>query len=253
MQLDKKVAIVTGASSGIGAATAELFAAHGAKVVLGARRETELNAVVERIKETGGDAIALAGDVQSEAYAQDLVNCATQHFGGLDIAFNNAGTLGALGDVPSILAEDWDTTLQTNLTSGFYAAKYQLPAMLARGSGSLIFTSSFVGYTIGLPGMTAYAASKAGLIGMTQCLAAEYGPQNIRVNALLPGGTNTAMAPDRETDPEGFDGIANFHALKRIADPSEIADAALFLASGSSSFVTGSAMLVDGGNSILKM
>lgn len=252
MQLENKVALITGASSGIGAATAKLFAAQGAKVILGARRKPELNDVAQKIEQNGGTAIAIVGDVQDEQYSQTLVDAAVEQFGGLDIAFNNAGTLGALGDLPSIKGADWDATIRTNLTSGFYGAKYQLPALQNRGGGSLIFTSTFVGYTVGLPGMAAYAASKAGLIGMAQCLAAEYGPQNIRVNALLPGGTNTRMAPDRATDPESYDAIASFHALKRIADPEEIANAALFLASDSSSFVTGSAMLVDGGNSILK-
>lgn len=131
--------------------------------------------------------MSLAGDVKSESYARDLVDLALTRFGGLDIAFNNAGTTGTPGSIEELELTQWQETLDTNLTSAFVGAKYQIPAMLARGGGSLIFTSTFVGHTTGLPGMAAYAASKAGLIGLTRVLAAEYGAQGIRVNALLPG------------------------------------------------------------------
>ena len=124
--------------------------------------------------------------------------------------------------------------------------------MRARGGGSLIFTSSFVGFSSGLPGMSAYGASKAGLVGLARCLAVELGPENIRVNALLPGGTDTPMGGDFADAPEALDHVRSLHALKRIAAPEEIAKAALFLASDQSSFVTGSAMLADGGNSVCK-
>ena len=253
MQLTDKIAIITGASSGIGKASAILFAQAGAKLVLGARRQQKLDQIVNEIRSTGGEAIALAGDVQDENYAAALVVQAKSEYGGLDIAFNNAGILGTLADVASISNADWQQTLQTNLTSAFYAAKYQIPAMIERAGGSIIFTSSFVGHTIGFPGMAAYAASKAGLIGMMQCLAVEHGPAGIRVNALLPGGTKTPMAGDFSADPTAENSIAQFHALKRMAEPEEIGKAAVFLASDASSFVTGSAMLVDGGNSITKV
>ena len=252
MQLLGKVAIITGASSGIGEAAARLFAKEGARLVLGARRKDRLEGIVADIGERGGESVALPGDVREERYAAALVEAAVSRFGGLDIGFNNAGIIGAMDAVPSMSAEDWDATLKTNLTSAFYGAKYQIPAMRDRGGGALLFTSSFVGHTIGFPGMAAYAASKAGLIGMTQCLAVEHGPNGIRVNALLPGGTRTAMAGDFSDDPTAEEGIAQLHALKRMADPEEIARAAVFLASDAASFVTGSAMLVDGGNSITK-
>ena len=242
-----KVAIVTGASSGIGRAAAVLFAQHGAKVVLGARRHAVLEGVATDIRDEGGHAIALPGDVTEEAYARDLVGAAIATFGGLDIAFNNAGTLGAMGDPAGVSRDAWQETLDTNLTSAFFGAKHQIPAMLDRRGGSVIFTGTFVGHTTGLPGMAAYAASKAGLIGLTRTLAAEYGPRGIRVNTLLPGGTDTAMAPDDE-DALAF--IRNKHALKRIATPGEIARSALYLASDMSSFTTGAAMLVDGGVSM---
>lgn len=252
MQLHGKVAIITGASSGIGAAAAKLFAQEGARLVLGARRRDRLDGIVAAVGETEGEAVALPGDVKEERYAAALVETALSRFGGLDIGFNNAGIIGAMRDAPSTTAEDWERTLRTNLTSAFYGAKYQIPAMYDRGAGSILFTSSFVGHTVGFPGMAAYAASKAGLIGMTRCLAVEHGPGGIRINALLPGGTRTPMAGDFSRDSKAAERIAQLHAVKRMADPEEIAQAALFLASDAASFVTGSAMLVDGGNSVSK-
>lgn len=248
--LSDKVAIVTGASSGIGYATAKLFSREGAKVVVAARRQPELDALVDEIVQAGGHAVALAGNVKDEAYAKALVQLAVDRFGGLDVAFNNAGTIGDPGATPDMPLADWEETIGTNLTSAFLGAKYQLPAMLARGGGSLIFTSTFVGYTVGLPGMAAYAASKAGLIGLTQALAAEFGPHGIRVNALLPGGTDTPMGRIFANTPDTLAFVQGLHALKRMASPQEIARSALYLACDASSFTTGSALLADGGLSI---
>lgn len=154
-----------------------------------------------------------------------------------------------MGPVTNMTNANWDGVIATNLTSAFHAAKHQIPALNKRGGGSIVFTSTFVGHTIGLPGMAAYAASKAGLIGLTQVLAVEHGAENIRVNALLPGGTKTEMAGD---DPKAHEWVASIHALKRMAEAEEIAKAALFLISDQSSFVTGSAMTADGGNSVTK-
>jgi NAD(P)-dependent dehydrogenase (short-subunit alcohol dehydrogenase family) len=134
--LTNKVAIVTGASSGIGRATAKLFAEQGAKVVVAARRKVELDALVSEIAEAGGEAVALAGDVRDEAYAKALVDLAARTFGGLDIAFNNAAIIGSMGPVSGLSRADWTETLETNLTSAFLGAKYQVPAMIERGGGS---------------------------------------------------------------------------------------------------------------------
>jgi NAD(P)-dependent dehydrogenase (short-subunit alcohol dehydrogenase family) len=248
LALANKIAIVTGASSGIGRATAKLFAEEGARVVAAARRQKELNALVAEIDDAGGRAIALAGDVKDEAYAKSLVELAVKEFGGLDIAFNNAGSVGEMGDTTRLSVIGWRETIDTNLTSAFLGAKHQIPAMLDRGGGSLIFTSTFVGHTVGMPGMAAYAASKAGLIGLTQVLAAEYGRHGIRVNALLPGGSDTPSLT--ATTPEERAFVEGLHALKRIARPEEIARSALYLASDLSSFTTGTALLADGGVSI---
>ncbi|TGQ82204.1 SDR family oxidoreductase [Mesorhizobium sp. M8A.F.Ca.ET.207.01.1.1] len=248
LALSNKIAIVTGASSGIGRATAKLFAEEGARLVISARRQTELDAIAAEIEDAGGTAVALAGDVTDETYAKALVELAVGSFGGLDIALNNAGSVGLMGPVPDMSAQTWHGTIDTNLTSAFLGAKYQIPAMLERGGGSLIFTSSFVGYTAGMPGMAAYAAAKAGLIGLTQVLAAEYGPKGLRVNALLPGGTDTPGATT--TTPEARASVEGLHALKRMAQPQEIARSALYLASDASSFTTGTALFADGGVSI---
>lgn len=250
--LNDKVAIVTGASSGIGRAIATLFASEGAKVVVAARRAELLDALVEEIEAEGGIAFAMPGDVADESYADQLVGEATSRFGGLDIAVNNAGVLGPMGPTTEVGREAWDETMEINLTSAFLGAKYQIPAMLNRGAGSIIFVSSFVGYTAAMPGVATYAASKAGMIGLMKSLAVEYGPQGIRVNALLPGGTQTPAADTMANTEEMKAFVRNMHALKRIARPSEQATAAMFLASDAASFVTGSAMLVDGGVSINK-
>ena len=246
--LSGKVAIITGASSGIGRAAAKLFAENGAKIVASARRQQELRDLVNEIQDAGGEAEALASDVREEAHAKALVDQAMARFGALDIAFNNAGSVGKMAPLPELRLEDWTGTLDVNLTAAFLAAKYQIPAMLDSGGGALIFTSSFVGHTAGMPGMAAYAAAKAGLIGMTQALAAEVGPRGIRVNALLPGGTDTPAATFKTPEQKAF--VEGLHALKRVAEPEEIARTALFLASDAASFVTGSAMLADGGVSI---
>ncbi|GJJ01657.1 short-chain dehydrogenase [Duganella rhizosphaerae] len=249
-QLSGKVAIVTGASSGIGYETARLFAREGARVVVTARRQAELNALVADIERDGGEAIAIAGDVREEQLARALVETAVGRFGGLDIAFNNAGTTGDAVPVSDTSIDSWQATLDINLTSAFLGAKYQLPAMIKRGGGSIIFTSTVVGSTIGFPGMGAYAASKAGLIGLMQVIAVEYGVHGIRANALLPGGTDTPMGRATANTPEVRAFVEGLHALKRLALPEEIARSALYLASDASSFTTGSNLRVDGGSSV---
>ncbi len=251
-RLKEKVAIVTGASSGIGRATALLFAAEGARVVVGARRKDELDALVAEIASAGGDAVALAGDVRSKDYAQALVALAVERYGRLDVAFNNAGILGEGGDSTGVSAEGWNEALAINLTGAFFGAQQQIAQMLRNGGGSVIFTSTFVGYTLAFPGTAAYAASKSGLIGLTQALAAEYGPQGVRVNAVLPGAIDTPMFRERSPDAASQASLAGMHALKRVGAPEEIARAVLYLASDDASFVSGTAHLVDGGLSITR-
>ena len=249
MELENKTIIVTGASSGIGAAAAQLFASEGANVVLGARRTGELEALARTINRTHGKALLLAGDVKDEGYADALVDLATKEFGGLDGAFNNAGIIGEMQPTPDMSIDNWTNVITVNLTSAFLAAKAQIPAMRARGQGSIVFTASFVGFSNGgLPGMGAYAASKAGLIGLTQSLASDHAAERIRINALLPGGTITPSGG--EGNPGALDFIASLHPMKRMAAAREIAQAALYLLSDRSSFTTGSPMIADGGISV---
>lgn len=246
--LDGKVALVTGASSGIGRAIALKFAEQGAALVLTARRGALLEAVAKEIRQSGGRAEFVAGDITQAETHEQLIEAANSRFGGLDIAINNAGIVGALKPLAEMSLEEWQATLDTNLEAAFLGARSQIPAMLHRGGGSIVFTSSFVGTSVGLPGMSAYGAAKAALMGLVKGITADYAAQGIRANALLPGGTDTDIAGDQSTK----DWAAGLHAMKRIAQPEEIASAALFLASPMSSFVTGSALFADGGNAAVK-
>ena len=252
--LQDKTAIITGATSGIGYAAARLFAREGANLVVTGRNRTKLDALVREIESEGGAAVAVAGDVRDASHARVSVETAVARFGGLDIGFNNAGASGAMGPVVELDEDGWRETIDTNLTGAFLGAKYQSAAMLGGGGGALIFTSSFVGTTVGFPGMAAYAAAKAGLTGLAQVIAAEFGPRGIRANVLLPGGTDTPSnivnAPGATPETRAF--VEGLHALKRLGRPEEIAAAALFLASDASSFMTGATMLVDGGVSITR-
>lgn len=251
-RLQNKVAIVTGASAGIGRATALLFAREGGKVVVGARRIAELESLVAEIEAEGGQAVALAGDVRSEDYAKALVDLAVDRFGRLDVAFNNAGALGQTGPSTEVTEAGFGEAVAVNLAGSFLGAKHQIARMVKDGGGSVIFTSTFVGHTAAFPGMAAYAASKAGLNGLTQALAAEFGPQGVRVNAILPGAIETDMFREANATAEAQAFVTGLHALKRVGQPEELARSVLYLASDDSSFVTGTAMLVDGGLSITR-
>lgn len=247
--LDGKRAIITGASSGIGRAMALLFAEAGASLILNARGADALAQVVEAVRAAGGTAHAVAGDVTEAATHARLVDAAHAHFGGLDIAMNNAGFVGAMKPCAELARAEWTQVIEANLTAAFLGAQHQIPAMLAGRGGALVFTASFVGNSVGLPGMAAYGAAKAGLMGLVRGLTADYAAQGIRANALLPGGTVTAMAGDAVQQ----EWAAGLHALKRLAAPEEIARAGLFLASDMASFVTGSALWADGGNAAVKL
>lgn len=246
--LKDKVAIVTGASSGIGRATALLFAAEGAALVLNARGEAALGEIAGEITDMGGSACHVAGDVADPATHSELVGLAIERYGRLDIAVNNAGIVGPMRPVAEIEPEDWHKVMATNLTGAYLGARAQIPAMIASGGGAILFTSTFVGTSAGMPGMTAYGASKAGLMGLVKGITADYALEGIRANAILPGGVDTPAAGDRKQK----EWAAGLHAMKRIANPVEIANAALFLASPMASFVTGTALFADGGNSAVK-
>ena len=243
-----KVAVITGASSGIGRAIALKFAAEGAALVLNARGEVDLQDLADQITSSGGKAVAVAGDVARAETHDRIVQRAKEVLGGIDIAVNNAGIIGPFKPLADVSVEEWNQPLSVNLTGSFLGARAQIPALIDRGGGALIFVSSFVGTSAGMPGMTPYAASKAGLMGLVKGITADYATQGIRANALLPGGTDTPAAGDQARK----DWAAGLHALKRIARPDEIANAALFLASPMASFVAGSALYADGGNAAVK-
>ena len=243
--LANKIAIVTGASSGIGRAAALLFAQQGAAVVLGARHLPRLQAVVDEIERAGGHAVAVAGDVKDESFAQQLVETAVGRFGGLDIAFNNAGTLGEMGASTGISAAGWQQAVDVNLTGSFFAAKHQIPAMLARGRGSLIFTSTFVGHLVGFPGAAAYAASKAGVVGLMRALAVEFGPQGLRCTAICPGFIETEMV---ENIPEKVQArLLDQIPLKRFGRAEEVGRAVTYLVSQDGDYITGAELSINGG------
>lgn len=249
MLLRDKAAIITGASSGIGRAAAVLFAQEGAALVLVARRKERLEQLVEEIEAQGGRAVAVAGDVTDETTHRLAVESAIKSFGRLDIGLNNAGVVGDMKPLAEVGIQEWSDVLATNLTAAFLGTRAQIPAMLAGAGGALIFTGSFVGSSVGLPGMGPYAAAKAGLLGLVRGIAADYASAGIRGNVLIAGGTATEMAGDAEQRAWA----ATLHAMKRIAEPEEIAQSALFLASDMSSFVTGSCLWVDGGNAAVKL
>ncbi len=248
LELTGRVAIVTGASSGIGRATALMLAKHGAAVILNARRRPGLEEVASTIRSNNGRAEVVAGDSGCAETHDAMIEVALRRFGRLDIAINNAGTPGHIGPLAELTLTQWNETLRVNLTAAFLGAKSQIPIMLERGGGSIVFVSSFVGTSAGLPGMAAYGASKAALMGLVKGIVADYGASGIRANALLPGGVDTQMAGDQAQK----EWAASLHAMKRIAQADEIASAALFLSSPMASFVTGSALFADGGNAAVK-
>lgn len=246
--LDGRVALITGASSGIGAAAARLFAAEGAAVVVMARRADRLHALVEGIRAAGGRALVAAGDVTVSQDAERAVAAAVETFGRLDAAFNNAGygTIGAL--LHEVDDADYARTMDVNVRGVWNCMRYQLPAMLASGvPGAVVNTSSVAG-TVATGASAAYVAAKHAVIGLTKAAAAEYGARGIRVNALVVGNTMTEMteqALDRE--PELERAFLARPVQKRMADAVEVAQAAAWLCSERSSFVTGAAVPVDGG------
>lgn len=250
--LDGKVAIITGASSGIGRAATVLFAQHGARIVAIARGAEKLGEVVDEIRQGGGEAVALPGDVTDEHLHKEAVAIALSRLGGLHIGCNNAGGLAEMGPAETLSLAGFREAVEVNLVSAFLAARVQAPAIEKSGGGSLIFTGTFVGSHIGMPGTAAYGAAKAGLIGLMRVLAVEYATRGVRANVLLPGGVDTPMGATFANTAETRALVDSMHAMKRIAAPDEIARSALYLASDLSSFVTGTTLLADGGVSMSK-
>lgn len=245
MLLQGKVAIVTGAGSGIGRASALRFAAEGAAVVAADIRGPKVDETVALIERDGGTAAPCQANVSDAADAERMVAFAVDTFGGLDALFNNAGTLRP-GTAVDLSVEDWDLVMAVNVRSVFLGAKYAVPALAARGGGTIVSTASVSGLN-GDPASVVYSASKAAVINLTRSLAVDHARQQIRVNCICPGAIDTPPVGRMLTDPESRARSERAHPLGRIGRPEEIAAAAVWLSSEESSFVTGQAIVVDGG------
>jgi NAD(P)-dependent dehydrogenase (short-subunit alcohol dehydrogenase family) len=247
---DGKVALVTGAAGGIGSATARKFAAAGAKVIVADIDEAGARTTVEQIRSAGGDATPVTVDVADSASVEAMVAFTVATYGGLDIAHNNAGIVGAGANIADMPDDTWRRGIDVMLSGVFYGIKHEVPAILARGGGAIINTSSGAGL-IGFPGMADYVAAKHGVIGLTKTAALEYIGQNIRINAICPGTARSRMVDEwMQGSAEAEAQVAALHPIGRIADADEIAEAVLWLASPAASFVVGIAMPVDGGYTI---
>lgn len=251
-RLARKVAVITGAGSGIGAAAAELFAEHGAAVVIAERDERRAEKVAAGITANGGRALAIAVDVSKTAQVEALMEKTIEAYGRIDVLFNNAGIMPG-GSVINTSDEDLYAVIEVNLLGTFKCLRAAIPHMIKAGGGSIINMASVVAL-VGNPGIAAYTASKGGVLALTRATAIDHAAQGIRVNAVCPGTTDTGILADylsNQQDPAraraGFDAI---HPLGRIATAREVAQIVLFLASDESSFVTGAHYVVDGGYTV---
>jgi NAD(P)-dependent dehydrogenase (short-subunit alcohol dehydrogenase family) len=249
MRLENKVALITGGTSGIGSAVAELFASEGARVAITGRNEARGHAVTARVLESGGKAIFLRTDVRHAAECKRAVDATLDSFGRLDILFNNAGVFYPQTAL-ECSEEEWDLQIDINLKGTFLMSKYALEPMIAQGGGVIINNSSGWGL-VGGDKAVAYCASKGGVVLLTKAMAIDHGRQGIRVNCICPGDVDTPMLPE-DARRRGLEWTAYLagcenRPMGRIGTPEEIAKAVLFLASDDSSFMTGAALVVDGG------
>ncbi len=240
-----RVALVTGAAGGIGRASAVALAQAGARVMVA--DVAACDETVALIKNAGGEARALTVNVADEQAVARMVSATVEAFGGLDIAFNNAGVAGVFTKTHDYPADDWARVIAINLTGVWHCMKHELQHMLKAGGGSIINTASVAGL-VGMGHAAAYSAAKAGVIGLTKNAAMEYARNNIRINAVCPGGVRTNMTESADHSLPGFlDRLAKLEPMGRVAAPEEIASAVVWLASDGASFMTGHALPVDGG------
>lgn len=248
MRLQNKVALITGGASGIGKASCLIFAREGAKVVVVDLKKETAQVTVDEIKKAGGDAAAFAADVSKAKDAEAMVQFAEKTYGKLNVAFNNAGIFMPDDDSVTNTSEDvWDRTININLKGVFLGCKYEVPALLRAGGGSIINTASFVAILGAAAPQIAYTASKGGVLSMTREIAVEFARKNIRVNALCPGPVETPLLNELLSDPARRNRRLVHIPPGRFAKAEEMANAALFLASDESSFVNAATFLVDGG------
>lgn len=244
-RLEGKVAVITGASSGIGEATARELARLGASVVLAARRLDRLQAVVKDIEAAGGTACPVVTDTTKSDDLARMVEVAIRQYNRLDYAVNNAGASGR-GAFMDVKVEDFDRVMETNLRGVFLAMQAEIPALLATGGGAIVNTAS-VGGLVGVPGLSSYVASKWALIGLTKSVALEYATQDIRINAIAPGATATEMSASWTPAQREF--MSGLAPMKRICEPVEIARGIVYLLADAT-FTTGIALPADGGQSV---
>ena len=245
MRLKGKVAVITGGGSGIGRATAELFAREGAKVVVADYKAEIGRETVRAIKDAGGEALFVEVDVSDSAQVQRLVQSALDAYGGINILFNNAGVL-LFGTVQDTEEEAWNRLMSINLTGVFLCTKAVLPHMIEGGGGSIINLTSSTGAHDAAGNAVAYVTSKGGVALFTRAAAIDHAQDNVRINAIAPGPTDTPMLRDNLSK-EQLEAFAATFPMNRLGRPEELANAALFLASDESSFVTGAILAVDGG------
>ncbi len=248
--VDGKVALVTGAGSGIGRAVAIVMAQEGATIVAADIMSEGGEATVRQIRDAGGDAIFFKADVSQEADAQMLVNKSVETYGQLDCAVNNAGIDGDTGRTADCTKDNWDRVIGINLTGVFLGVKYQVSQMLKQGGGAIVNIASTMG-VVAHQNVPAYVASKHGVLGLTKSTALGYVKENIRVNAVCPGNTRTAILDHvMKERPEIYESLMAATPIGRLAEPEEIANAVVWLCSDKASFVTGHAMVADGCYSI---
>jgi NAD(P)-dependent dehydrogenase (short-subunit alcohol dehydrogenase family) len=248
MRLQGKVAIVTGSGAGIGRAIAERFAHEGASVVIAEVDTTTGKSAAEAIESAGGAATFIATDVSSEDQVKALVNQTVERYGRIDILCNNAAVLFFRDEAPAheLSNETWDRTMAVNLRGYWLTSKYVVPVMLRQKSGSIIHVASPTGM-YGFTRLVAYSASKGGVIGLMRAMAADYGPENIRVNAIVPGTIDTPMNLEELSDPAARARYAEMVPARRLGTGADLAGIALFLASEDSSYCVGGIFTVDGG------
>ncbi len=247
MKLENKVALITGATSGIGKATAKAFGVAGAKVVFSGRREPEGRATEAQLRDAGIDCLFVRSDVSNEAEIKALVQTTVEKFGKLDCAFNNASIEALPKPLHEQSIEDFDKLMAINTRGLFLCMKYEIQQMLTQGAGAIVNTSSLAGL-IAFPGASPYVASKHAVMGLTRAAALDYAKQGIRINAVTPGATATEML-DRSLDRMGItaDDFASTVPMGRIGQVEEIAQAVVFLCSDAASYITGQPLVIDGG------